>query len=223
MHEAYIVAAARTAGGRRGGMLSPAVDVQFELDLEIPQAKNDFKVEILPSGKKRKAFVKNVVLSAIEDARRANRGGDLLVAVLAPSTKKVKVDDESIESSYELVKEVLEEVSVNFNLDFHDLVPKEARREVPKIGAIRLVTLQGVRGLSASHVIVFDLLQLEKWVKRDGGSIKPPLINLTYIALSRSKSSTIVAIDDADDSEIEPFLMEILTYSTELAIKQGKK
>jgi len=203
--------------------LSPAVDVQFELDLEIPQTKNDFRVEILPSGKKRKAFIKNVVLSAIEDARRANRGGDLLVAVLAPSTKKVKVDDESIESSYELVKEVLEEVSVNFNLDFHDLVPKEARREVPKIGAIRLVTLQGVRGLSASHVIVFDLLQLEKWVKRDGGSIKPPLINLTYIALSRSKSSTIVAIDDADDSEIEPFLMEILTYSTELAIKQGKK
>jgi hypothetical protein len=203
--------------------LSPAVDVQFELDLEIPQTKNDFRVEILPSGKKRKAFIKNIVLSAIEDARRANRGGDLLVAVLAPSTKKVKVDDESIESSYELVKEVLEEVSVNFNLDFHDLVPKEARREVPKIGAIRLVTLQGVRGLSASHVIVFDLLQLEKWVKRDGGSIKPPLINLTYIALSRSKSSTIVAIDDADDSEIEPFLMEILTYSTELAIKQGKK
>lgn len=201
----------------------PSSDNQFELDLDIPQTKNDFKVEILPSGKKRRAFIKNVVLGAIEDARRANRGEDLLVAVLAPSTRKVGESEDLIESGYELVKEVLEEVAKDFNLDFHDLVPREARREVPKIGAIRLVTLQGIRGLSASHVLIFDLLQLEKWVKRDGGSIKPPLINLTYIALSRSKASTIVAIDDADDSEVEPFLMDMLTYATELAIKQGDK
>jgi len=201
----------------------PSSDNQFELDLDIPQTKNDFKVEILPSGKKRRSFIKNVVLGAIEDARRANRGEDLLVAVLAPSTKKVGESEDPIESGYQLVKEVLEEVAKDFNLDFHDLVPKEARREVPKIGAIRLVTLQGIRGLSASHVLIFDLLQLEKWVKRDGGSIKPPLINLTYIALSRSKASTIVAIDDADDSEVEPFLMDMLTYATELAIKQGDK
>ena len=201
----------------------PSSDSQFELDLEIPQTKNDFRVEILPSGRKRRAFIKNVVLSAIEDARRANRGEDLLVAVLAPSTKKFGESEDPIESGYELVREVLEEVAKDFNLDFHDLVPREARREVPKIGAIRLVTLQGIRGLSASHVLIFDLLQLEKWVKRDGGSIKPPLINLTYIALSRSKASTIVAIDDADDSEVEPFLMDMLTYATELAIKQGDK
>jgi hypothetical protein len=201
----------------------PSSDSQFELDLEIPQTKNDFRVEILPSGRKRRAFIKNVVLSAIEDARRANRGEDLLVAVLAPSTKKFGESEDPIESGYELVREVLKEVAKDFNLDFHDLVPKEARREVPKIGAIRLVTLQGIRGLSASHVLIFDLLQLEKWVKRDGGSIKPPLINLTYIALSRSKASTIVAIDDADDSEVEPFLMDMLTYATELAIKQGDK
>ena len=196
-------------------------DNQFELDLAIPQSKNDFKVEILPAGNKRHAFVKNIVLGAIEDARRANRGEDLLVAVLAPSMKKAGETEEPVSSGYELVRTVLEEISESFKMDFHDLVPKEARRDVPKIGAIRLVTLQGIRGLSASHVIIFDLLQLEKWVKRDGGSIKPPLINLSYIALSRSKASTIVAIDDAEDSEIEPFLMDILAYATELAIKQG--
>ncbi len=196
-------------------------DKQFELDLAIPQSKNDFKVEILPAGNKRHAFIKNIVLGAIEDSRRANRGEDLLVAVLAPSTKKADESEEPVTSGYELVRTVLEEVAQSFNMDFHDLVPKEARRDVPKIGAIRLVTLQGIRGLSASHVIIFDLLQLEKWVKRDGGSIKPPLINLSYIALSRSKASTIVAIDDAEDSEIEPFLMDLLAYATELAIKQG--
>ena len=180
-------------------------------------------MELLPAGNKRRSFVKNIILGAIEDSRRANRGEDLLVAVLAPSMKKAGEDDEPVTSGYELVREVLQEVATEFNLDFHDLVPKEARRDVPKIGAIRLVTLQGIRGLSASHVVIFDLLQLEKWVKRDGGSIKPPLVNLSYIALSRSKASTIVAIDDAEDSEIEPFLMDLLTYATELAIKQGDK
>ena len=130
---------------------------------------------------------------------------------------------EQIESSYELVKEVIEEVTSGLNLDFHDLVPKESRRDVPKVGAIRLVTLQGIRGLSASHVIIFDLLQLEKWVKRVGGSIKPPLVNLTYIALSRSKASTILAIEDSENSEIEPYLMDLLAYATELAIRQGEE
>ena len=202
---------------------NPSTDNQFELDLEIPQTKNDFRVELLPAGSKRRSFVKNIILGAIEDARRANRGEDLLVAVLAPSIKKADENDEPVSSGYELVREVLQEVATEFSLDFHDLVPKEARRDVPKVGAIRLVTLQGIRGLSASHVVIFDLLQLEKWVKRDGGSIKPPLVNLTYIALSRSKASTIVAIDDAEDSEIEPFLMDLLTYATELAIKQGDK
>jgi hypothetical protein len=48
-------------------------------------------------------------------------------------------------------------------------------------------------------------------------------VNLTYIALSRSKASTIVAIDDSEESEIEPFLMDMLGYATELAIKQGDK
>ena len=198
-------------------------DNQFELDLEIPQSKNDFKVELLPSERKRRSAIKNLVLAAIEDSRRANRGEDLLVAVLAPSTKKVNQDEIPVSGGYELVREVLEEVSQEFNLDFHDLVPKENRRDVPKIGAIRLVTLQGIRGLSASHVIIFDLLQLEKWAKSEGDSIKPPIVNLVYIALSRSKASTIVAIDDSEESEIEPFLMDMLGYATELAIKQGEK
>ena len=195
---------------------------QFELDLQVPQTKNDFRIEILPSGQKRSSSIRNIVLTGIEDARRANRGEDLLVAVLAPSTRKPEESEEPVASSYEVVKQVLEEISGEFNLDFLDLVPKDNRRDVPKIGAIRLVTLQGIRGLSASHVIVFDLLQLEKWSKRAGGSIKPPIVNLTYIVLSRSKASTILAIDDLQDSEIEPFLIDLLGYATELAIKQGK-
>lgn len=194
---------------------------QFELDLSVPQSKNDFRMELLPSGKNRRSKVREVILSAIEDARRANRGEDLLIAVLAPSSKKPEDQEEPLPSSYEMVVEVLNEVATEFNVEFHDLVPKEARRDVPRVGAIRLVTLQGIRGLSASHVIIFDLVQLEKWVQRAGGNIKPPLVNLTYISLSRSKASTIVAIDDSEDSEVEPFLMELVAHATKLALKAG--
>ena len=111
------------------------------------------------------------------------------------------------------------EIAQEFDLEFHDLVPKESRREIPKVGAIRLVTLQNIRGLSASHVILFDLAQIEKWVDGDSSSLKPPLVNYTYIALSRSKASTIVAIEAANESLIEPFLVQLLSHATELAFK----
>jgi nucleoside-triphosphatase THEP1 len=203
--------------------LQSSVDNQFELDLEIPQTKNDFRIDVLPTGAIRRAAIKNLVLNAIEDSRRANRGEDLLIAVIKPSTKKVEDLEAPVPSSYDLVKEVLEEVAKENSMEFFDFVPNENRREVPSIGAIRLVTLQGIRGLSASHVIIFDLLQLEKWTKRIGGTIKPPIVNLTYIALSRSKASTIVAIENSEESEVEPFLFEMLGHATQLAIKRGDK
>ncbi len=78
----------------------PSSENQFELDLEIPQSKNDFRVEILPAGNKRRSFVKNIILGTIEDARRANRGEDLLVAVLAPSMKKPGESAEPVTSGY---------------------------------------------------------------------------------------------------------------------------
>lgn len=203
--------------------LQSSAENQFELDLEIPQTKNDFRIDVLPTGAIRRAAIKNLVLNAIEDSRRANRGEDLLIAVIKPSAKKTEDIEAPVPSSYELVKEVLEEVAQENSMEFFDFVPNENRREVPSIGAIRLVTLQGIRGLSASHVIIFDLLQLEKWTKRLGGSIKPPIVNLTYIALSRSKASTIVAIENSEESEVEPFLFEMLGHATQLAIKRGDK
>lgn len=202
--------------------LTSTTENQFELDLNIPQTKNDFRIEVVPTGPIRRIAIKNLMLSAIEDARRANRGEDLLVAVIKPSARKVEDKDDPVPSSYELVKEVLDEISIEHSLPFFDFVPNENRREVPSIGAIRLVTLQGIRGLSASHVVIFDLLQLEKWTQRAGNSIKPPIVNLTYIALSRSKASTIVAIENSEDSVVEPFLFEMLGHATQLAIKRGE-
>jgi hypothetical protein len=192
---------------------------QFELDLELPQVKNDFKIEFIPNGNLRKSAIRGLLLNALEDARRANRGEDLLVAVIKPPSSENSTDENPVISSYLQVYEIMADISLEFGIEFHDFVPREKRRDIPKIGAMRLVTLQGIRGLSASHVLIFDLSQLEKWTLKVGGSIKPPLVNLTYIALSRSKASTIVVAEQAPDTEIEPFLFEILDYATTLALK----
>jgi hypothetical protein len=195
-------------------------ELQFELDLQMPQTRNDFKLEILPPGILKKSATRNLILNVIADARQANRGEDLLVGVIKPPTYKLTDDLDPVLSSYELVKDVLIEITSEFRLTFHDLIPNENRREIPEIGSVRLVSLQNIRGLSASHVVIFDLFQLEKWIAIDGASIKPPIANLGYIALSRSKASTIVVLENAEHSKIEPFLIEVLSHSTELALRK---
>ena len=194
-------------------------DDQFELDLDLPTMNNDLRIEILPSGSKRELFIRNLILAAIEESREADRGGDLLVAVIKPNSKKNKNDELIIQSEYELVKKVLENISENLNIDFLDLVPDESRNVIPKNGVIRLVTLQNIRGLSASHVIVFDLPQIENWLRIDNAGIKPPLNNLAYIALSRSKASTIIVLDGVRDSDFEKFLMNLFGYYQEISLK----
>jgi hypothetical protein len=195
-------------------------DEQFELDYGLPAMNNDLRIEILPSGIKRELFIRYLILAAIEEAKQADRGGDLLVAVIKPNSQKNKEGKFVIHSEYDLVKKVLESIAESLNLDFLDLVPDVDRDVVPKSGTIRLVTLQNIRGLSASHVIIFDLPQLEHWLHLESARIKPPLVNLAYIALSRSKCSTIVVLDGARDSEMEKFLLNAFEHYQELNLKK---
>jgi len=195
-------------------------DDQFELDFGLPTMNNDLRIEILPSGVKRELFIRYLILASIEEAKQADRGGDLLVAVIKPNSQKNKEGEFVIHSEYDSVKKVLESVAESLDLDFLDLVPDETRDVVPKSGTIRLVTLQNIRGLSASHVIIFDLPQLEHWLHLESARIKPPLNNLAYIALSRSKCSTIVVLDGVRDSEIEKFLLNAFEHYQELNLKK---
>jgi len=194
-------------------------DLQFELDLAVPQTKNDLRLEIVPRGTLYKEAVRNLLLHTLEDARQAQRGGDLLVGVMKATPSEKSDDINEILSSYSVVKDVLSDISKEFDIPFHDLVPYEKRRDVPEVGSIRLVNLQNIRGLSASHVLIFDICELEKWVLRVKGSPKPPISNLGYIALSRSKSSTIVVFQNQSDSKIEPFLLATTSHITELVLK----
>jgi hypothetical protein len=194
-------------------------DDQFELDLGPSTMNNDLRIEILPTGNKREAFIRYLILAALEEAKQADRGGDLLVAVIKPNSQKNNEGEFVIHSEYNLVKKVLMSITETLNLDFLDLVPEEPRDVVPNKGAIRLVTLQSIRGLSASHVIIFDLPQLENWLNLKSVQIKPPLVNLTYIALSRSKSSTVVVLDGARESQLEKFLLNTFVDYQELNLK----
>lgn len=195
-------------------------DEQFEFDLDLPAINNDLRIQVLPIGPKRELFIRNLILTAIEESKHADRGGDLLVAVIKPNSQKSKDNKFSIYSEYDLVKSVLESITENLNIDFLDLVPDESRNVVPENGVIRLVSLQNIRGLSASHVIIFDLPQIENWVQIDSANIKPPLVNLAYIALSRSKSSTTVVLDGFRNSEFEKFLLSIFGYYQEINLKK---
>ena len=67
--------------------------------------------------------------------------------------------------------------------------------------------------------IVFDLPQIENWLRIDNAGIKPPLNNLAYIALSRSKASTIIVLDGVRDSDFEKFLMNLFGYYQEISLK----
>ena len=180
------------------------------------------RIETLPDGPSRNVSIRNLLLSSIEDASKANRGGDLLVAVRAPSWRDSSVDAAPLKSSYEVVRDILIEICHELNLQFHNLVPAENRRSDPQAGGVRLVTLQSIRGLSASHVIVFDLAILEKWVEVQDGSVKPPFANYAYIALSRSKVSTILAFENNSISQIETFLLDISGFATTLSIRLNR-
>lgn len=177
-------------------------DDEWELNLELPTDANDFKVARLASNEEKKNSVKDLILSAIEDARKADRGRDLLIGVSSESI--------DFKSSYSLIIEVLEDISKDILINVLDLVSPTNRRTIPEAGSIRIVRLQNLRGISASHVLLFDLCNLETWCNDKSGSSKGSIQNYGYIALSRSRASTIVAIDAESESNIEKFILDSL-------------
>ena len=95
-------------------------------------------------------------------------------------------------------------------IDFQDLIPREDRRNVPVSGSIRIVRHQSVRGLSASHVVVFDVDHLESWCGDENKGEKGPLINYGYICFSRSKASTTIARNPESDSELVSYMSKLI-------------
>jgi len=179
---------------------------ELELDLELPTTKNDFKITTL--GVDYRKSIKNLLLENLEDARNAGRGGDLLLAVGFPRTKH---KDEDF-SSYRDVLAVANEISTETGIEVFDLYPEENRRKVTKLESIRIAHYQIIRGLSASHVILFDFDTLQHWCEADPVLGHPPLRNMGNIALSRSKISTVVALRPEVKSTAVRFLEDLLNF-----------
>lgn len=186
-------------------------DEEWELNLDLPTDANDFKVVRLASNEEKKNSVKDLLLSAIEDARKADRGRDLLIGVSGESS--------DFKSSYSLIIEVLGDISKDLKINVLDLVSPTNRRAIPEAGSIRVVRLQNLRGISASHVLLFDLCNLETWCNDKSGSSKGSIQNYGYIALSRSRASTIVAIDVESESNIDKFIVGSLIILREKLLR----
>lgn len=182
-------------------------DSALELDLETPKDTNDFRITRLAASQSREDAIKELLLETIEAARIAKRGADLLIIVGDPHSK-----NKEEKTNYEFVLDSLEDLQTKISLDVLDLVPRENRRNTPKEGTIRIARYQNVRGLSASHVLLFDLSQLEKWCNSIDATIsekKGPLNNYGYIALSRSRVSTVLVLED-EQTELEKFVEKAL-------------
>ena len=178
----------------------------WELDLDLPTSKNDFKITTL--GADYRKSIKNLLLENLEDAKNAGRGGDLLLAVGYPRQRH-KNDDLS---SYQDVLAVATEISEELGLEVFDLFPSENRRKVTKLESIRIAHYQIIRGLSASHVILFDFETLQNWCEADPALGHPPLRNMGNIALSRSKVSTVVALRPEVKSTAVAFIEDLLNF-----------
>lgn len=188
-------------------------DSAMELELEIPTDTNDFKVTRLSSPETRLVSIKQLLLEVIESAKSARRGSDVLIVVGEPHSKS----GNSLKTSYELIMEALAELQPLLSLDILDLIPWENRRNTPKEGTIRIARYQNIRGLSASHVILFDFAELEEWCNQqapDASRKKGSLNNYGYIAFSRSRVSTVVILD-SEKSPLETFIENSLVMVRE--------
>ena len=103
------------------------------------------------------------------------------------------------------------------------MVPRDNRRSTPQAGTIRIARYQNIRGISASHVILLDLENLETWANQIDERNRGPLQNYGYIALSRSRASTIVAINQDSNSSIEKFIEASLTMVRQKFLEASKK
>jgi superfamily I DNA and RNA helicase len=185
-----------------------------ELELALPSNSNDFRITRISREEGRKESICEILLETIEGSRRANRGEDILIVVSDTRSGK------DIKTNYELVSEIIEELQGELNLSVLDLVPREKRRETPVAETIRIAKYQNVRGLSASHAILFDLDFLEKWCEESVVEPRGQLKNYGYIALSRSRASTLVVLDSNDDSKIGKFIQYSINLLLNLSLRR---
>jgi hypothetical protein len=157
----------------------------MQLALDIPSPANSLSLEYLAIDVDLAASVRSAVLQSVQEVKDSGSDSDLLIVVLSSNPVNV---------IYPMILENLSQLGV----EVHDLTQVGNRRKESTPGSVRISTSMGVRGITASHVLVFDFAYLENFCAPPE---KPPFKNLGYVVLSRAQKSTrvMVATDAVND------------------------
>ena len=186
---------------------SSSID-ELELQLELPIATNDFRITRIVNLElnKKEIAIQDLILESLENAKKANRGCDLLIIVGDSKSRPINKDS----SNYQIILKILNNLAKSLSIEVLDLVPRLSRRLTPGNENIRIVRYQSARGLSASHTLVFDVNLIEEWAGTNTEDKKGSIENYLYIALSRSRVSTTVVVDTDEDSLAQNFIQQSL-------------
>jgi hypothetical protein len=181
---------------------------ELELQLELPIATNDFRITRIINLElnKKEIAIQDLILESLENAKKANRGCDLLIIVGDSKSRPINKDN----SNYQIILKILNNLAKSLSIEVLDLVPRLSRRLTPGNENIRIVRYQSARGLSASHTLVFDVNLIEEWAGANTDDKKGSIENYLYIALSRSRVSTTVVVDTDEDSLAQNFIQQSL-------------
>lgn len=180
---------------------------EMQLALDIPSPANAMTLEYLAVDDNLAASVRGAILQSVQEVKDAGSDADLLIVVLSNNAVNV------------IYPMVIENLTV-LGVEAHDLTQVEKRRIESPHGSVRISTSMGVRGITASHVLVFDFAYLETFC---APQTKPPLKNLGYVVLSRAQKSTRIMVATNEVNDHVSFLQACIDEVRKLEILNLRK
>lgn len=180
---------------------------EMQLALDIPSPANSLTLEYLAVDDNLAASVRGAILQSVQEVKDAGSDADLLIVVLSKNPAN---------DIYPMVLENLNQL----NLQIHNLTQDEVKRIEAPVGSVRLSTSMGVRGITASHVLVFDFAKHESFCEKPG---RPPFKNLGYVVLSRAQKSTRIMVAANEVNGYVTFLQACIDEVRKLEILNLRK
>jgi hypothetical protein len=179
----------------------------MQLALDIPSPANSLTLEYLAVDDNLAASVRGAILESVQEVKDAGSDADLLIVVLSKNPAN------------EIYPMVLENLN-QLNLQVHNLTQDDIKRIEAPVGSVRLSTSMGVRGITASHVLVFDFAKHESFCEKPG---RPPFKNLGYVVLSRAQKSTRIMVPTDEVNDYVRFLQACIDEVRKLEILNLRK
>ncbi len=179
----------------------------MQLTLDLPSPASSLDIEYGPGEEDKKDFIRSCILKSVQEVRDAGAEADLLILVASGNAQN---------PTYPTVIETLTQLEV----PIHDLTKLENRRIEAPPGSVRISTSMGVRGITASHVLVFDFAYLQGFCERPE---LPPIRNLGYVVLSRATQATRIVVPTDEINESVRFLQASIDELRRLELTGQRK